>query len=289
VKRFIHFNGVRHPETMGEPEVAAFLSDLATRAHVSASTQNQALAALLFLYQQVLGRKLARLPEIVHAKRPERLPVVLSRDETAHVLARMDGTSSLMAALIYGAGMRVLECCELRVKDLDFDKGEIVVRDGKGRKDRVTMLPVRLREPLRGHLLSTKAQHDADLARGLGSVALPDAIDRKYASAACSWQWQWVFPASRHYVDRLTGERRRHHVHETVVQRAVKRAVHRAGITKHATAHTLRHSFATHLLEQGYDIRTIQELLGHADVKTTMIYTHVLNRGAGGVTSPLDR
>jgi integron integrase len=274
---------------MGETEIAAFLSDLATRGQVSASTQNQALAAVLFLYQRVLGRELDWLGGVIHAKRPERLPVVLSRDEVAALLARMQGVTALMASLLYGSGLRVLECATLRVKDLDFDRHELVVRDGKGRKDRVTILPARIESRLRSHLARVRTQHARDLARGLGAVALPDALDRKYPSAPREWPWQWVFPASRHYVDRATGEKRRHHLHETVLQRAVKAATRAARIAKPATAHTLRHSFATHLLEDGYDIRTIQELLGHQDVRTTMIYTHVLNRGPRGVRSPIDR
>jgi len=289
IRRFILFHDKRHPEEMGEPEITAFLSDLATEGRVAASTQNQALAALLFLYQRVLGRNLEWLADVVHAKRPDRLPVVLSRDEVAAVLGRMRGMPRLMASLLYGAGLRLLECAELRVKDLDFDRHELTVRDGKGRKDRLTMLPERLAPALRAHLAQVRDRHRNDLAAGSGFVALPDALDRKYPSASRDWPWQWVFPAARHYVDRVTGEKRRHHLHETVLQRAVKAAVTAARIAKHATAHTLRHSFATHLLEQGYDIRTIQELLGHRDVKTTMIYTHVLNRGPGGVRSPLDR
>ncbi len=288
IRRFILFHGKRHPDVMGEPEVTGFLSHLATHQHVSASTQNQALAALLFLYERVLGRELEWLGGVVHAKRPDRLPVVLSRDEAKAVLERMEGVASLMGTLLYGSGLRVLECAKLRVKDLDFDRHELMVRDGKGRKDRVTMLPGRLDVPLCAHLAVVRARHEADLAAGSGSVALPDALDRKYPGASRDWPWQWLFPASRHYVDAVTGERRRHHVHETVLQRAVARAVTAARIGKHVTAHTLRHSFATHLLEAGYDIRTIQELLGHKDVRTTMIYTHVLNRGGRGVRSPFD-
>lgn len=289
IRRFIVFHGRRHPDELFEPDVTAFLSHLATKAHVAASTQNQALAALLFMYQQVLGRKLDWLAGVVHAKRPERLPVVLSRDEVAAVLGRMEGVAALMASLLYGAGLRLLECAELRVKDLDFDRHELTVHNGKGQKDRVTMLPDRLGPSLRSHLALTHDIHAKDLSVGAGFVALPDALDRKYPGASQEWPWQWVFPASRHYIDRVTGEKRRHHVHETVLQRAVKIAIRAAGIAKHATAHTLRHSFATHLLEVGYDIRTIQELLGHKDVRTTMIYTHVLNRGGRGVRSPLDR
>jgi integron integrase len=288
IRRFVLFHGKRHPEEMGEPEVTAFLSHLATRRRVSASTQNQALSALLFLYRVVLRRDLAWLDELVRAKRPARVPTVLSRSEVAALLAELDGVVRLVASLLYGAGLRLLEAMRLRVKDVDFERGEITVRDGKGRKDRVTLLPAAAREPLRRHLEQVRRQHERDAARGRGCVALPDALARKYPGAAGEWGWQWVFPATSHYRDRETGQLRRHHLHESVIQRAVKEAARRARLTKPATCHTLRHSFATHLLEAGYDIRTIQELLGHADVSTTMIYTHVLNRGGRGVRSPLD-
>jgi len=288
IRRFILFHDKRHPDQMGEPEITAFLSHLETHLRVAASTQNQALAALLFLYQRVLHRDVDWLSGIVHAKRPERLPVVLSRDEVAAVLQQMRGVPALMANLLYGSGLRVIECAELRVNDLDFDRHEVTVRDGKGRKDRVTMLPDRLSRPLREHLTAVRQIHEQDILAGTGTVALPDALDRKYPGASRDWAWQWLFPAARHYVDRTTGQKRRHHVHETVLQRAVKTAVKGTHIGKHATVHTLRHSFATHLLESGYDIRTIQELLGHKDVRTTMIHTHVLNRGGRGVRSPLD-
>jgi integron integrase len=289
VRRFVLFHGKRHPDQMGAAEVAGYLAHLATAGRVSASTQNQAFSALLFLYREVLGRELAGLENTPRAKRPQRLPVVLSPGEVASVLQRVRGTPGLMCSLMYGAGLRVLECCRLRVKDVDFSRGEIVVHDGKGRKDRVTMLPGRLAEPLRAQLARVRAQHDADLAGNAGYVALPDALARKYPAASREWAWQWVFPASRLYLDAATGQRRRHHVHETVVQREFAAAVRAADISKPATCHTLRHSFATHLLESGYDIRTIQELLGHADVSTTMIYTHVLNKGGCGVRSPLDQ
>jgi integron integrase len=256
---------------------------------VSASTQNQALSAILFLYEVVLGRRLAWMNDIVRAQRPVRLPVVLSRDEVSSLLSRLRGPVWLMASLMYGTGLRLLECAELRVKDLNFDRGELTVRDGKGGKDRVTMLPATLKGPLLDHLVRVKAQHDADLAAGRGSVALPGALRAKYPNAPVEWAWQWVFPATRFYSDRATGERRRHHLHESVLQRAVKDAARAAGISRPATCHSLRHSFATHLLEAGYDIRTIQELLGHRDVSTTMIYTHVLNQGGRGVRSPLDQ
>jgi integron integrase len=273
---------------MGEPEVTAFLSALACQGHVSASTQNQALSALVFLYSEVLGKDLAWLGGLVRAKRPQRVPVVLTRQEVATLLSRLEGSVGLMASLMYGAGLRLLECVELRVKDIDLEVGEIRVRDGKGRKDRVTMVPGRLVEALRQHIRKVGELHDQDLAAGRGCVALPDALARKYPNAGRERGWQWLFPATRSYVDERNGQRRRHHLHESVVQRAVKLAAGRAGLTKPATCHTLRHSFATHLLESGYDIRTIQELLGHRDVSTTMIYTHVLNRGGRGVRSPLD-
>jgi integron integrase len=289
IRRFILFHGKRPPDTLGEPEVERFLSSLATDRNVSASTQNQALAALLFLYEGVLDRKLKWLDNIVHAKRPERLPVVLSRGEVAAVLGRMQGVERLCASLLYGAGLRLLEVLQLRVKDVDFAGQQLHVRDGKGRKDRVTLLPASLQTDLRVHLDRVKAQHEADLRLGAGFVELPDALRVKYPSAPREWPWQWVFPATRRYVDRRTRERRRHHLHETVLQRAVRAAAMKAGIPKPVSPHTLRHSFATHLLESGSDIRTIQQLLGHKDVSTTMIYTHVLRRGPLGVQSPLDR
>jgi integron integrase len=288
IRRFIVFHDKRHPGDMGEAEISAFLSSLATRDRVSASTQNQALAALLFLYQVVLDRRLGRIDELVHAKRPQRLPVVLTRQEVRALLAKIGGVPWLVASLLYGSGLRVLEGLTLRVKDIDLERREVLVRDGKGRKDRRTVVPSALIEPLRRHLEATAAQHARDLQGGAGYVALPDSLDRKYPSAPREWRWQWIFPATRLYREPATGERRRHHLHETVIQRAVRQAAARVGLTKPVTPHTLRHSFATHLLEDGYDIRTIQELLGHRDVSTTMVYTHVLNRGPGGVRSPLD-
>lgn len=288
IRRFIVFHGKRHPRDLGEHEVAGFLSHLAARG-VSASTQNQALSAVVFLYVAVMGQHLGWMDDIVRAKRPVRLPVVLSREEVSSLLTRLRGPVWLMAALMYGSGLRLLECAELRVKDLDFDRGELTIRDGKGGKDRVTMLPAALKQPLIDHLKRVRAQHDTDLAAGNGSVALPGALRVKYPRSPREWAWQWVFPATRFYVDKTTGERRRHHLHESVVQRAVKEAARAAGITRPATCHALRHSFATHLLEAGYDIRTIQELLGHRDVSTTMIYTHVLNQGGRGVRSPFDQ
>jgi integron integrase len=282
------FHKLRHPRELGPPEIEAFLSHLANEQHVSASTQNQALAALLFLYTHVLSVPVARLGDFTRAKRPHRVPAVLTPAETAAVLDEMSGVPALMASLLYGAGLRLLECARLRVKDLDFERLELAVRDGKGRRDRMTMLPERLVEPLRTHLEKVSAQHTADVAAGAGWVELPDALDRKYPNAAREWPWQWVFPATRTYVDAATGRTRRHHLHETVLQGAVREAVLASGLGKRASCHTLRHSFATDLLAGGYDIRTIQELLGHRDVSTTMIYTHVLNRGGLGVRSPLD-
>ena len=273
---------------MGAPEITRFLSWLAVDGKVAASTQNQALSALLFLYREVLELDLPWLDGVVRAKRPQRLPVVLTRDEVRAVLQPLKGVPRLMAYLLYGAGLRLLECCRLRVQDMDFAANQIVVRGGKGDKDRATMLPAAVKTDLARHLVGVRKQHQQDLARGAGWVELPTALDRKYPNAGREWAWQWVFPATRMYVDRVTGQRRRHHLHESVLQRAVKDAVRRAGIPKRAGPHTLRHSFATHLLEDGKDIRTVQELLGHRDVTTTQIYTHVLNRGPAGVRSPLD-
>ena len=288
IRRFILYHRKRHPKDMGEKEVAQYLSSLATYGRVSASTQNQALSALLFLYQDVLGRKLEWLQGVVRAKRPVRLPVVLTRQEVDAVLVRLRGSHWLMASLMYGAGLRLMECCRLRVKDLDLSRGEITVRDGKGAKDRVTLLPASLRRSMAEQLDKVYRLHQHDLQSGRGIAPLPGALERKYPGAPKELGWQWVFPATRFYRDSQTGRLHRHHLHETAVQRAVKDAMHAAHIAKHASCHTLRHSFATHLLESGYDIRTIQELLGHADVSTTMIYTHVLNRGGRGVRSPLD-
>jgi integron integrase len=288
IKRFIFFHDKRHPTEMGETEIARFLSSLADDRHVSASTQNQALNAILFLYGEVLSKNIGLIEGVVRAKRPRRLPVVLTKVEVKMVLSGIKGEPRLMAMLLYGAGLRLMECCRLRVKDVDFLSNHIVVRSGKGDKDRHTMLPAAVKEPLRTHLERVKRQHDDDLRQGLGRVALPNTLERKYPNAAREWGWQWIFPATSHYTDRITGEKRRHHLHESVLQRAFKEARLSAGIAKPATCHTLRHSFATHLLEDGYDIRTVQELLGHRDVATTMIYTHVLNRGGRGVRSPAD-
>ncbi|MCH7490085.1 MAG: integron integrase [Gemmatimonadetes bacterium] len=264
------------------------MSHLASDRHVSASTQNQALSALLFLYRAVLARDLGELPRLVYAKRSRRLPVVLTRDEVRAVLGRLDGPKWLVAALLYGSGLRLLEGLRLRVKDVDFASKQLVVRSGKGDRDRVTMLPESVAPALGKHLRKVKVQHDRDRADGAGRVELPDALARKSREAAGEWSWQWVFPATRHYVDPRTGDRRRHHLHETVIQRAFREAVRASGIAKRASCHTLRHSFATHLLAAGYDIRTVQQLLGHRDLRTTMIYTHVLNRGGLAVQSPAD-
>ena len=288
-RRFILTNGKRHPREMGAREVEAFLTLLATHDHLAASTQNQALSALLFLYREVLGQELPWMDEIRRAKRPLRLPTVLSRDEVAALLSEMSGTTWLMAALLYGSGLRLMECIRLRVQDIDFGRREITVRQGKGGKDRRTMLPAMAVEALQGQLAEARRVHERDLSAGFGTVWLPHALDRKYRHAAHEWIWQYIFPASARSVDPRSGALRRHHLDETVLQRAVKAAVRRSAIAKPATCHTLRHSFATHLLECGQDIRTVQELLGHKDVATTQIYTHVLNRGAGGVFSPLDR
>ena len=289
VRRFILANDKRHPREMGAREVEAFLTGLATRHRVAASTQNQALAALLFLYREVLAQELPWMDDIRRAKKPERLPTVLTRPEVTALLAEMSGVTWLMAGLLYGAGLRLMECLRLRVQDVDFARREITVHQGKGGKDRRTMLPATMIDALQGQLAETRRLHERDLAAGFGEVWLPHALDRKYPSAPREWAWQYVFPASVRSIDPRGGAERRHHLDETVLQRAVKKAVRRAGIAKPATCHTLRHSFATHLLEAGSDIRTVQELLGHADVKTTQIYTHVLNRGGNGVISPLDR
>lgn len=288
IRRFILFHDKRHPAEMGRDEVTQFLSALAVDRKVSASTQNQALAALLLLYGQVLAVELPWLDAIVRAARPERLPAVLSCDEVRAILHRLHGTHRLMVFLLYGAGLRLLECARLRVKDVDFGAHQIIVRSGKGDKDRVTLLPAAVHAVLERHLSRVQNLHRRDLADGAGWVELPYALARKYPNAGREWPWQWVFPATRIYTEPATRQRRRHHLHETVLQRAVHRAVREAGIAKPATCHTFRHSFATHLLESGYDIRTVQELLGHRDVRTTMIYTHVLNRGPAAVRSPAD-
>lgn len=288
IKRFILFHGKRHPQAMGSAEIEAFLTHLAVAGKVSASTQNQALSALLFLYKEILSIDLPWLNEIVRAKQPQRLPTVLTRTEVQAILVRMSGTYGLMANLLYGTGMRLMECVRLRVKDVDFERREILIRDGKGAKDRITMLPESLADPLQAHLLHRRTLFDDDSRLGKASVYLPDALERKYPNAATEWAWQYIFPSGSFSIDPRSGAERRHHIDEKLLQRAMKKAVQASGITKLATPHTLRHSFATHLLDSGYDIRTIQELLGHKDVHTTMIYTHVLNKGGRGVRSPLD-
>jgi integron integrase len=290
IRRFVLFHGKRHPREMGAPEVEAFLSHLAVDGKVAANTQNLALSALLFLYKDVLNIELPWLKDVTRAKKPQRVPTVLTRREAEALLkALKPGVPGLVARLLYGAGMRLMEGVRLRVKDVDFDAHQVLVRDGKGGKDRVTVLPDNLVEPLRAQIAARRSVYEADLARGAARVWLPDALDRKYPGAASQWLWQYVFAASDFSTDPRTGAVRRHHIDEQHVQRAVRRAAVAARIAKHVTPHTLRHSFATHLLESGYDIRTVQELLGHSDVNTTMIYTHVLNRGGKGVVSPLDR
>ena len=288
IKRYIHFHGKRHPRELGAAEVEAFLTDLAVRGRVAASTQNQARAALLFLYGEVLGIELRFLGNVTQAKAPKRLPVVLTQDEIAALMARLVGTPALVCGLLYGSGLRLMEALRLRVKDIEFSRGELLVRDGKGAKDRITMLPAQLAAPLSDHLARVRLLHQQDLAQGYGRVYLPNALERKYPNASAEWGWQYVFPAVGLSMDPRSGVERRHHASDQSIQRSVKQAVRDAGILKPATPHTLRHSFATHLLESGYDIRTVQELLGHSDVSTTMIYTHVLNRGGRGVVSPLD-
>lgn len=289
VKRFIRFHKYRHPLQMGAAEVEAFLSDLAVRRDVSASTQNQALSAILFMYKKVLLIELPWLDGVIRARRPQRLPVVLTQDEVRQVLAQLDGTLWLVASLLYGSGLRLMEVLRLRVKDVEFARFEILIRDGKGQKDRITMLPKKLASPLQLHLQRVQTLHQQDLLEGFGRANLPNALARKYPNAASEWGWQFVFPSANRSADPRSGGIFRHHVHEKTVQRAVRNAVRRVGLSKPATPHTFRHSFATHLLEGGQDIRTVQELLGHADLKTTQIYTHVLNRGGLGVISPLDR
>jgi integron integrase len=288
VRRYVRFHRLRHPAEMGDVEVRAFLAWLVEERRVSQSTQGQALAALLFLYRHVLDRPLEGLGKLPRGRAPTRLPVVLTRDEVQLVLGRLDGVYRLVGWLLYGSGMRLMECVTLRVKDLDLARREITIRRGKGAKDRVTVVPAALVAPLGAHLERVRAQHQGDLADGAGWVELPGALGRKYPNAGRSWPWQWVFPATRRYRDEASGEERRHHLHESAMQRAMTRAVRASGIGKRASCHTLRHSFATHLLEGGYDIRTVQELLGHRDVTTTMIYTHVLTRGGLGVRSPAD-
>lgn len=289
IRRYIRFHDRKHPREMGAAEVEDFLTALAVQNQVSASTQNQALAALLFLYRDVLEINLPWLADVIRAKRPQRLPVVLTRAEVQHVLAQLSGTEWLVVAMLYGSGMRLGECLRLRIKDLDLVRHELLIRDAKGQKDRVTMLPESLDPPLMAHLDGVRKKYDADRRQQQPGVSLPFALQRKYPGAATSWAWHWAFPAPSLCLDPYTGELSRHHLHPQNIQRAVKLAVRATGIVKPASTHTFRHCFATHLLEDGYDLRTIQELLGHSDVSTTMIYTHVLNRGGRAVESPADR
>ena len=289
IRRYIVFHRVTHPAQMGASEVSQFLTWLAVHRRVSASTQNQALSALLFLYKHVLAIEIAAIPPVVRARTPERLPVVLSREEIGAILKQLTGTERLFVTLLYGTGLRLEECLDLRVKDLDFDRHQIIVRQGKGQKDRVTMLPAAARKALTRHLADVRRLHARDLARGFGRVVLPFALDRKFPSAPGEWKWQFVCPATRICRDPRFGRPSRYHLHESVIQKAVAQAARAAGITKRVGPHTMRHSFATSLLEDGYDIRTVQELLGHRDVRTTMTYLHVMNRGALGVKSPMDR
>lgn len=288
IRRFILFHRKRHPDEMGEKEISDFLSHLAVEKNVAASTQNQAFSALLFLYQQVLARKLDFIDNVQRVSRPPKLPVVFTPSEARAILDQLTDDYRLMAELLYGSGLRLLECLRLRVKDIDFGYGQIVVRDGKGLRDRVTILPESLRRPLQLHLEQMKHQHERDLAAGRGRVYLPFALERKYRNANRSWVWQYVFPADKLSIDPRSGELRRHHILEKNLQNAVRVAIKRARIQKHGSCHTFRHSFATHLLENGYDIRSVQELLGHRDVGTTMIYTHVLNKPGLAIRSPLD-
>jgi integron integrase len=289
IKRFIFFHNKRHPQEMGEGEIGQFLSALATESHVSASTQNQALNALLFLYRAVLEKPVGYVNGVVRAKRPSRLPVVLTRQEVRAIISSLEGVEWVMATLLYGAGLRLMECLRLRVQEIDFGSNQITVRAGKGDKDRVTMLPTSVVEPLRKHLERVRVLYQRDMEQGQGGASLPNALEKKYPNAPKEWGWQFVFPASKLSIDPRSGKLRRHHLHESVLQKAVKKACQKAEVSKHVGCHTFRHSFATHLLEDGYDIRTVQELLGHKDVNTTMVYTHVLNRGGRGVKSPADR
>lgn len=288
LERFFRYHAGKDPASLGERDINAFLTALAVDIEVSASTQNQALAAILLLFRVVMGRPVDELGDVIRAKKPARLPVVMSREEVRSVISFLKDDKRLAARLMYGTGLRLSECLSMRVQDIDFDRSEILVRNGKGAKDRVTMLPESLKEPLRDHLEHVRALHEADKAEGFGRVPLPGALDLKYSSASADWPWQWVFPQDRRWKDSATGTEGRFHMDESSMQRAVHEAVVKSGIAKRASCHTFRHSFATHLLENGYDIRTVQELLGHSDVKTTMIYTHVLNKGPSGVKSPID-
>jgi len=288
IVRYIHFHQMRHPRDMAEREINAFLSDLAVNGKVGASTQNQALAAILFLYRNLIGREVGDLGDLIRARKPERIPVVMTKAEVKLILMEMHGRERLMLELIYGCGLRLNECLELRIGDLDYERNQIMVRNGKGAKDREVMLPGSLKIRLQKHLWEVQKVHRGDLRAGWGEVPLPGALSRKYPGASKEWRWQWVFPQERRWSDSQSGKQGRHHIDATILQRAIRRAVDKSGLTKRISCHTFRHSFATHLLEGGYDIRTVQVLLGHKDLKTTMIYTHVLNRGPGGVRSPLD-
>ena len=287
-KTLIYFHNKQHPEDMGEQHISAFLTHLAVDRKVASSTQNQALCALVFLYREVLKKEIGEFENLIRAKKPRKLPVVFTRQEVKEVLLQLDGVNWLLGQLLYGAGLRVMECVRLRIKDIDFGYDQLVVRDGKGKKDRVTMLPGIIGNDLQRHLQKVKKIHEIDLNAGFGAVFLPYALERKYKNANRSWSWQYVFPATRRSIDPRSGIERRHHISENVPQRAVRKAIRNSGITKAGSCHSLRHSFATHLIEDGYDIRTVQELLGHKDVSTTMIYTHVLNKGGKGVKSPGD-
>jgi len=289
IRRFILFHCKRHPREMGEPDIRAFISHLAVEGGISASTQTVALSALLFLYRDVLKQDLPYVSDIERAQKPKRLPVVFTRNEIERILANLEGTHWLIAGLLYGSGLRLMECLRLRVKDVDFTYNQLTIRDGKGEKDRLTMLPASLNKSLARHLLKVRLLHQEDLEAGFGEVFLPYALARKYTHAPKDWGWQYAFPAAARSIDPRSGKKRRHHLSDTAIQKALKKAIRTAGIAKNGSCHTLRHSFATHLLEDGYDIRTVQELLGHKDVRTTMIYTHVLNRGGRGVKSPMDR
>jgi integron integrase len=289
IRRYIHYHGVRHPDEMGAVEVVEFLSHLAVDRQVTASTQNQALSALLFLYRTVLGRELEGLDSAVRARAPARLPVVMTREEVRAVLSERRGEHALIGGLLYGSGLRLLECLRLRIKDLDIDRHQLVVREGKGNRDRVTLLPEALERPIAQHLIGVRSRYERDRREAVPGVALPRALERKYPSAGEEWSWQWFFPSAQLSRDPRSGIVRRHHLSEASPQRAVRRAASRARIAKRVTPHTFRHSFATHLLEDGSDIRTVQVLLGHRDVRTTMIYTHVLDRGPLGVRSPIDK
>jgi len=288
IRRYIFFHECKHPKDLAEKHISAFLTHLAVERKVASSTQNQALCAIIFLYREVIKKEIGELDQFVRAKRPSKLPIVFTRDEVRKLLLRLTGTQWIMGQLLYGSGLRLMECLRLRVKDIDFGYNQIVVRDGKSHKDRVTMLPGILIDPLKRHLAKVQQIHQQDLDAGFGTVYLPYALERKYRNANRSWGWQHVFPSSRRSIDPRSGIERRHHASEKMLHRAIKKAIRESGIVKPGSCHSLRHSFATHLLEAGYDIRTVQELLGHKDVTTTMIYTHVLNKGGKGVQSPGD-